>query len=390
VHPPRLIRVAAPLLVGALVLSACGSSDDDKTSGKKSYTIGFQFPVTGANGQLGINMRNGADLAIEQANARGDLGFTVKSVLSDDAGDPAQAPAAAQKLIDNKDVVVVLGPGFSGTTNAAEPHYSDAGLASVSGSATRADLTSNGFKTFARVITGDNIQGVKMADYVAKGLKAKSAYVIDDKSAYGAGLVKFIKDQLTADGVTIKSEGIAPTKDYSAVATKAKASGADTVVYSGYYAEFALLTKALKTAGYKGKLVSGDGSKDDQYVAQGGAATEGAYLTCPCGPTASSPAAQKFAADFKAKYKAEPGTYSAEYFDAVNLVIAAIKAAGSDVTRAKLVELIKATKDFPGVSNPAITFDAKGEGGTGKIFAYQVKAGKIELLGEVLDGVVQK
>jgi branched-chain amino acid transport system substrate-binding protein len=378
------------LVIGALALSACGSSSKSSSSGKKSYTIGFQFPLSGDNAQLGINMLNGAKLAVEQANAKGDLGFTVKFVTSDDAGDPAQSPAAAQKLIDNKDVVAVLGPGFSGTTNAAEPHYSDAGLASVSGSATRADLTSNGFKTFQRVITGDNIQGVKMADYVAKGLKAKSAYVVDDKSAYGAGLVQYIKDQLPADGVTVKSEGIAPTKDYSAVATKAKASGADTVVYSGYYAEFALLTKALHTAGYKGNLVSGDGSKDDQYVTQGGAATEGAYLTCPCGPTASSPAAQKFAADFKAKYNAEPGTYSAEYFDAVNLVIAAIKTAGSDVTRASVEAAVKVTKNFPGVSNPSITFDAKGEGGTGKIFAYQVKAGKIALLGEVVDGVVTK
>ena len=388
-HPSRPVRLAAVVVIGALALTACGSSSKSSSNGKKSYTIGFQFPVTGDNGQLGINMLNGAKLAVEQANAKGDLGFTVKWVLSDDAGDPAQSPAAAQKLIDNKDVVVVLGPGFSGTTNAAEPHYSDAGLASVSGSATRADLTSNGFTTFQRVITGDNIQGVKMADYVAKGLKSKSAYVIDDKSAYGAGLVKFIKDQLSADGVSVKSEGIAPTKDYSAVATKAKASGADTVVYSGYYAEFALLTKALHTAGYKGNLVSGDGSKDDQYVTQGGAATEGAYLTCPCGPTASSPAAQKFATDFKAKYNAEPGTYSAEYFDAVNLVIAAIKSAGSNVTRASVEAAVKATKDFPGVSNPSITFDAKGEGGTGKIFAYQVKSGKITLLGEVVDGVVK-
>jgi branched-chain amino acid transport system substrate-binding protein len=389
VHAPRLVRVAAPLVIGALVLTACGSSNDNKTSGKKSYTIGFQMPLSGDNAQLGINMLNGAKLAVEQANAKGDLGFTVKFVTSDDAGDPAQSPAAAQKLIDNKDVVAVLGPGFSGTTNAAEPHYSDAGLASLSGSSTRADLTSNGFKTFTRIITGDNIQGVKMADYVAKGLKAKSAYVIDDKSAYGAGLVKFIKDQLTADGVTVKAEGITPAKDYSAVATKAKASGADTVVYSGYYAEFALLTKALKTAGYKGNLISGDGSKDDQYIAQGGSATEGTYITCPCGPTASSPAAQQFATDFKAKYNAEPGTYSAEYFDGVNLIIAAIKSLGSNVTRAGMVTAVQATKNFPGVSNPSITFDSKGEGGTGQIFAYQVKAGKIALLGEVVDGVVK-
>jgi branched-chain amino acid transport system substrate-binding protein len=389
VHAPRLVRVAAPLVIGALLLTACGSSDDNKTSGKKSYTIGFQGPLSGDNAQLGINAANGVKLAVEQANAKGDLGFTLKYVESDDVGDPAQAPAAAQKLIDDKDVIAVVGPIFSGATNAAEPRFSKAGLASVSPSATRADLTSNGFTTFTRVITGDNIQGVKMADYVAKGLKSKSAYVVDDKSAYGAGLVGFIKDQLKADGVTVKSEGIAPTKDYSAVATKAKGSGADTVVYSGYYAEFALLTKALRTAGFKGNLVSGDGSKDDQYLAQGGAATEGAYITCPCGgPVAATATAQAFEKDYKAKYNVASGTYSAEAFDATNLIIAAIKAAGSDVTRQKVADLVKATKDFPGVSH-TITFDAKGEGGTGQIFAFQVKAGKIERLGEIVDGALK-
>src|SRR5689334_11982671 len=154
-------------------------------------------------------MLDGAQLAVDQANAKGDLGFTVKFVQSDDAGSSAESPAAAQKLIDNSAVVAVLGPGFSAPTFAAEPHYKEAGLVSVSPSATRADLTSSGFSNFFRVITGDTAQGTKMADFVAVTLKSKSAYVVDDKSAYGAGLVKFIKDELTAKGVKVTSEGLA-------------------------------------------------------------------------------------------------------------------------------------------------------------------------------------
>jgi branched-chain amino acid transport system substrate-binding protein len=388
VHPPRLVRVAAPLLIAALALTACGSSGN-KSSGKKTYTIAYQGPLSGDNAQLGINMDNGVKLAIEQAQAKGDLPFNLKFVDSDDVGDPAQSPAAAQKLIDDTSVVAVVGPAFSGATNAAEPHFSDVNLISVSPSATRADLTSNGFTSFVRVVTGDNIQGAQMADFVAKGLKSKKAYVIDDKSAYGAGITKFVRAQLATDGVTVKGEGLAPTKDYSAVATKAQGSGADTVVYGGYYAEFALLTKALRTAGFKGSIISGDGSKDDQYIAQGGAATDGAYLTCPCGgPVSSSAAAQAFEKDYKAKYNVATGTYSAEAFDATNLIIAAMKSLGTDITRAKVTAAVKATAGFAGVTH-TITFDAKGEGGAGDIFAFQVKAGKIALLGKITDGIAK-
>lgn len=389
-HPPRLVRAAAPLVIGALLLTGCGSSSKSSSSGKKSYTIGFQLPLSGSNAQLGINMLDGAKLAVEQANAKGDLGFTVKIAQSDDAGNPADSPAAAQKLIDNSAVVAVLGPGFSATTFAAEPHFKEAGLVSVSPSATRADLTSSGFTNFFRVITGDTAQGKKMADFVAVTLKSKSAYVVDDKSAYGAGLVKFVKDELTAKGVKFTSEGLAaPATDYSALATKVVRSKADTLVYGGYYSDFALFTKAVRTAGFTGNIISGDGSKDPHFIQQAGASSANAYLTCPCGPTASSAAAQKFATDYKAKYNVDPGTYSAEAFDAANIIIAAIKGAGSNVTRATVLAGVKATSGFVGVTH-TITFDANGEGGTGQIYAYQVKGGQIVLLGEIVDGAVKK
>ena len=154
----RLLRLAVPLAVGALALTACGGSSDGGGGGggKKTYTIAYQGPLSGDNAQLGINMDNGVKLAIKQAK---DLPFTLKFTDSDDVGDPAQAPAAARKLLDNDNVVAVVGPAFSGATAASEPLFSQADLVSVSPSATRADLTHLGFKSFVRVVTGDTIQG---------------------------------------------------------------------------------------------------------------------------------------------------------------------------------------------------------------------------------------
>ncbi|GAC1444040.1 MAG: branched-chain amino acid ABC transporter substrate-binding protein [Mycobacteriales bacterium] len=373
--------------MASLALTACGSSSGGGKAGsgggKKTYTIAYQGPLSGDNAQLGINMDNGVKLAVAQAK---DLPFTLNFVDSDDVGDPAQAPAAARKLIDNTSVVAVVGPAFSGATAASEPLFSQANLVSVSPSATRADLTGLGFTSFVRVVTGDTIQGAKLADYVAKGLKSKTAYVVDDKSAYGAGLTKFVKQELTTAGVTFKSEGLAPTKDYSALATKVVGAKVDTVVYGGYFAELALFAKALKSAGYKGAIVSGDGSKDDQLVKQAGAASEGIYLSCACGgPTAAGDAsATQFASDYKAKYNTDPGTYSGEAYDAANIIIQAMKGLGGNITRQSITDAVKKTSGFKGVTH-TITFDEHGEGGAGEIFMHQVKTGKITLLGNVTD-----
>jgi len=373
-------RVVVPLVVSALALAGCGDDEGTGDAGeKKTYTIAYQGPLSGDNKQLGINMDNAVQLAIEQANADGDLPFTLKYANADDGGDPAKAPTAAQKLIDDSSVVAVVGPAFSGATAAAEPLFTQANLISVSPSATRADLTGLGFKTFVRVITGDTIQGTKVADYLAKALEVKKVYVVDDKSAYGAGLTKFVKDQLKANDVEVVSEGIAPTKDYSALATKVKGSGADALYYGGYYAEFALMTKALKAAGYQGVLASDDGVKDDQYIKQGGTATEGVYMSCACGPAEESDAAKSFATDYKAKFGVDPGTYSGEAFDATNAIIQAMKDIDGDITREAVVDAVKKV-EHEGVTH-TIKFDDKGEGGTGDIFIYQVKSGKIELLG---------
>jgi branched-chain amino acid transport system substrate-binding protein len=378
----RILRLAAPLALGALALTACGGSSGGSNSGdggKKSFTLAYQGPLSGDNAQLGINMDNGVKLAVEQANAKGDLPFTLKFADSDDVGDPAQAPTAAQKLIDDSSVIAVVGPAFSGATKASEPLFTQANLASVSPSATNPALTSQGFKTFFRVVPPDDAQGAEAAAYMTKGLKAKSIYLVDDKSEYGVGLADVIAKSI-GTSVPLKREGIPVTKDYSTIAQKIKASGADTVYYSGYFAEFALFTKALKAAGFKGNLLSGDGSNDDQYIVQAGKdAAEGVYFTCPCGDANVDPNAADFLKAYKDKFNTNPGTYSPEAYDAANAIIAAMKGIDGDITREKVVEAIK-TVDYKGITKQ-IKFEPNGEVAGKTIFVYQVQDGKRKVLG---------
>ncbi len=387
----RVLRLVGPLAVGALALAACGGSSNDNSGsgsgsggGKPTFKLAYQGPLSGDNAQLGINMDNAAKLAVKQANDKGDLPFTLVYTNSDDQGTPDGGPPAATKLIGDSQVMAVVGPAFSGATKASEPLFSQATMASVSPSATNDQLTSLGFKTFYRIVPPDSAQGTEAAGYIAKVLQAKKVYSVDDKSEYGAGLSGILEPALKNAGVTVVHEGIAPTKDYSAIAQKVTGASPDTVYYSGYFAEFALFTKALKAAGYSGKLMGGDGDKDQQYVIQAGAdKAEGTLFSCPCADATVDPKAADFAKAYKAAYNVDPGTYSPEAYDSANAVIAAMKSVGKDLTRAKVNDAVKAI-DFPGITKQ-VKFLPTGEVEGKIVFIYQVKGGKIEVLGTTAD-----
>jgi branched-chain amino acid transport system substrate-binding protein len=368
-----------------LSAAACGSSGGDSSSGKKTITIGFQGVLSGDNQQLGLNALYGIRTAIAEVNADASSPFQLKLAESDDGGSPDQGPTAAQKLIDNSKVVAVVGPMFSGATKASEPAYTQAGLLSVSPSATNPALTTLGFKTFYRVIAPDTVQGKAAADYLATVLQAKKVYSLDDKSDYGTGLSGALEAELKTRGVAVTHDGINPTKDYTSEATKIIAAAPQVLYYSGYYAELALLSKALKAKGFTGKIVSGDGSLDPQYVAQAGAAAaEGTYLTCPCGDANSDPKAASFVASFKkVNNGAKPGTYSGEAYDATLALADVFKQLGTGVDRESVV------KAFAGVNHQGITktvaFESNGEVKGSNVFIYQVKNGAITVVGNTAD-----
>jgi branched-chain amino acid transport system substrate-binding protein len=383
----RSIRLVVPLAAVAVTAAACGGSSSggggNNSSGAKSYTIACQGPLTGDNAALGINICDGAKLAIDQANAKGDLGFTLKYLGVDDQGSPDKAPAASQSEVSNSSVVAVVGPAFSGATQASEKNFADAGLVSVTASATLPTLTdaSNGFSTFYRAIGTDSSQGVGAADYLTKKLGAKSVYSIDDAEAYGQGLAKVLEGALKADGVSVTHDSLPQGTKPGPEASKVAQANPDAVYYSGYYADGGPLLKALRSAGYKGTFISDDGSKDGNFIKLAGAANaEGTYFTCPC---ADPSKATDFFTAYKAAFNQEAGTYSAEAYDVANAIISAMKGLNGNITRQALADAV-ASVNSTGITK-TVAFGANHELKSTTVYLYQVVNGAIKYLGAIDD-----
>ena len=355
-------------------------------SGATVYKIGFEGPLSGDNQQLGINEVNAANLAVEEANAKGDLGFTVALEESDDVGAPATAPPAAAKLIQDPAVVGVIGPSFSGATKAVGKTYSDANMAFITPSASNATLQTLGFNTFHRVIPNDAVEGTQGADWLArKGLK--KVYVIDDLSDYGKGVADTMESELKAKGVTVIRQGVdAKTTDYAATAQTVKTSGAGAIFYGGYDAQAALLAKALKAVNYTGVTVTGNGGKSSVFTKGAGTAGDGWYFTCGCLDATTAANAKAFTAAYTKKFGTAPSTYSPEAYDATNAMIASIKAAKAkgEVTRAAVESAVEAV-DYKGITTE-VKFLKNGEpGGATTVSLYEQKGGEIVSVGLLKD-----
>src|SRR6478752_8096713 len=178
----RVAVALGALSLAALSLTACGS-DSNSSSSSDTVKLGFMGDLTGENKQLGININNGAKLAIDQYNATSPA---VKITLTDydTQGDPTQATNVVPKVVSDG-VVGVVGPAFSGESKQAVPGLEENGLPNISASATNVDLSKNGWKTWHRVLANDGVQGPGVAEYIAGQLAAKKVAVIDDQSEYG-------------------------------------------------------------------------------------------------------------------------------------------------------------------------------------------------------------
>ncbi len=346
-----------------------------------TYKIGYQGPLTGDNKQLGINMINAVNLAVDEANAAKNLCFQLAVLQSDDGGTPAGAPAAEAALEQDTAVVGVIGPAFSGATAAVGAKYAAANLALISPSATNATLTSQGFTTFHRIVPTDGVEGKATADYLAT--KFKSVFVVDDTSTYGAGVAGVVATELKAKGIKVDTQSIAPTTDYSAVATKVAGSSDDAMYYGGYDAQAGLLAKALQAASYKGFEISGNGGKSSVFTSTAGAAGDGYYFACGCLDATTAPSASAFNKAYTAMFNTPPSTYSPEAFDATNAMISAISAAqkAGAVTRAAVETAVNAL-DYTGITT-TVKFTPTGEVAQATVNLYQQKAGAIVLLGDI-------
>lgn len=389
----RLVRAAGVLLGLSLVVAACGSDDENDTTattdgggggGGETYKLAFVGPLTGDAANLGINIRNGIKVAIEESNAEND--FTIELEEFDTQGDPAQATTLKDDFIGDESILGVVGPTFSGETKALLPSFDEASLVMVSASATNVDLPTVVPDTpvFHRIIPDDGVQGAGLTDYVTKVLQAEKVAYVNDNSEYGKGLADGTQSLLEAAGVeTVAVEAVDPkSQDFSAAVNAVKAAGPDLVFYGGYYAEAGRLRKQLVDGGVDAGFLSGDGALDPGFIESAGAGGDGAQISCPCNlATEDSEDAglAEFATTYKALNGADAGTYSTEGYDAAKLLIEGIKAGNTD--RASLVEYVEGVADFPGLSKP-ISFEDNGNIKATDVFIFEVKDGKIVLVGK--------
>jgi len=354
-------RGVAILAVAATGIAACSSSSKSSSSSAAagssttaaaagsncSATIGFFGALTGSEANLGINERDGEKLAISQFEAA-NPSCKIGETDFDSQGDPSQAPALAQKAAEDKDLIALIGPAFSGESKVSDPIFDQAGLPNVTVSATNPALGTNGWKFWHRAVGTDNSQGPAAAQYLAVTLGAKKVAVIDDGSEYGKGIADIVRVKLKAAGVTVTdSESIDPNgTDFSSTINNIKANPPDAVFFGGYYQAAGILVKQMRDAGLKATFMGPDGTEDPGFVKAAGATdAEGSILLAPGTPPDKLPAS--FASAYQALNGLAPALYSVEAYDATNALLQGIKA--GDTTRASM-ETFLSTVDYKGLA----------------------------------------
>ena len=326
--------------------------------------IAMMGALTGPDAALGINIVNGAQMAVDKHNAA-NPGCQVTLERFDTEGDPNKAGAVAPRIVDSPEIIGLIGPGFSGETNSTGSVFNDAGLAATTASATRVDLSKNGWHTFFRGLGNDASQGQAVANYLKNTAADKKVCVVDDQTDYGTGLAGVVRETLgpVADAscnISVKKED----KDLLAAVTQIKGANPDAIFYSGYYSQAAPFAQQLRDNGVTATFVSADGTKDPEFVKQAGEAAKDAVLSCPC-----SPAPADFAAEYKEKFKQDPGTYSTEGYDLATIQLKAIDSGVKD--RPAMLEFVK-KYDAPGVAR-TYHWDNTGELTNTTIWIYKVQ-----------------
>ena len=344
--------------------------------------IGHVGPVSGAIAHLGKDNEWGARLAIEELNAKGVSinGKKVKLelVAEDDASDPKQGTAAAQKLVDAK-VSGVIGHLNSGTTIPASKIYSDAGIPQISPSSTNPKYTRQGYKTAFRVVADDVHLGGTLGRYAVNELKGKSIAVIDDRTAYGQGVAEEFEKAVKAAGGNLVGHEFTTDKatDFMPILTTIKGKKPDIIFFGGMDAVGGPMVKQMKSLGIKAKFMGGDGICTNEMIKLAGdAMTDGQVVCAEAGGVdgALKKGMDEFGAKFKKRFNDDVKLYSPYVYDAVFVMVDAMQRAKSSEPAKYLPELAKTT-GFKGVTG-TISFDAKGDIKNGALTLYTFKAGK--------------
>ena len=372
--PLTAVAVAAV----ALTLVACGKKGGDDAQVIK---IGHVGPTSGAIAHLGKDNENGAKMAIEELNAAGikigDKAVKFELLAEDDAADPKQGTAAAQKLVDAK-VQGVIGHLNSGTTIPASQLYNAAGIPQISPSATNPKYTRQGYAGAFRVVADDVHLGGTLGKYAVETLKGKNIAVIDDRTAYGQGVAEEFEKAVKAAGGNLVGHEFTTDKasDFNAILTTLKGKKPDVVFFGGMDAVAGPMIKQMKSLGLNAKFMGGDGICTGELIKLAGDAIGEGQVFCAEAGGIDEKSEAAFDAKFKKRFNADVQIYAPYVYDAVNLMAdAMVKAKSSDP--AVYLPVLAKTANYKGVTGD-ISFDEKGDIKNGALTLFTYKGGKRE------------
>jgi len=338
------------ILAAALVAAASGAGAQTK--------IGVAGPITGPDAAFGAQLRMGVEQAVEDINAAGGiLGKKLTLSVADDASDPKQGVSVANKFVGDE-VGLVVGHFNSGVTMPSSQVYAENNILEITPASTNPQITERGLDTIFRTCGRDDQQGAVAAKFLA-AQKGKKIAILHDKSTYGKGLADETRKSLAAAGIKdVLYEGLNKgEKDYSAIVSKIKASGADIVYWGGVHTEAGLLVRQMRDQGVQAVLMGGDGIASDEFAAIGGPGVEGTFMTFPPDPR-NRPEAAEVVKKFRAK-NFNPETYTLYSYAAVQIMKQAAEAAKSTDASA-LAKVMHSGQPFKTVIGD-ISYDKKGD-----------------------------
>ncbi|MEW6608776.1 MAG: branched-chain amino acid ABC transporter substrate-binding protein [bacterium] len=353
---------------------SCGVKKDVKEG--KVVKVALVCPLTGDIAAMGQGMKNGATLAIEEANQTlKEIKFELLAL--DDRADPKEAVNAANQIVSDKDVCGVVGHLNSGCSIPASAVYNRHNLVMVSPASTNPKLTQQGFTNVFRTCTTDDVQGSFAADFVYKK-EIKGVAIIHDKTPYGQGLAEeFQKTFQNLRGKVLCFEGISlGDRDFKALLIKIKGLNPQIIYFGGMYQEGGLISKQAKELGLNVPLVGGDGIYTGEYIKIAGKSSEGDMATMIGSPPDKLPKAKDFIEKYKTKFPdMDMQPYDPYTYDTTNIIIEAVKNIGQD--KGKIIDYIKNIK-YDGIIGET-RFDEKGDTLNKEITCYSVKDGKWQI-----------
>jgi len=355
--------------IGAVAIAAFGVSTAAQAEEAIIATVG---PMTGPYASFGAQMKAGAEMAVEDLNAKGGvLGGQMTLEVGDDACDPKQAVAVANQM-SAKGVSFVAGHFCSGSSIPASDVYEEEGMLQISPASTNPKLTEAGKWNVFRTCGRDDQQGSIAGNFLADKFADKKIAIVHDKQAYSKGLADETKKQLNARGIeeTLHETVTPGEKDYSALVSKMKAAGIDILYYGGYHTEAGLIVRQMRDQGMDTILMSGDALVTDEYWSITGDAGEGTLMTF-----SPDPALDPKNADLVKRFQdkgVKPEGYTLYTYGAIQAWLQAAEKVGK-IDPMEIAKQLKAG-EFDTVLGK-ISFDEKGDVSAPGYVVYEWKGG---------------